>query len=316
VVVANDAVALFDLTAVPPVHVGNDITTNGVVRDYERLADAMVLTDSYAVVLGATNSGADWQADIYAISTGSLQKVRTIQGPGQPHDIDRSADGQVVVIRTTEHVVVIKSPLAAQLQRWDIASPSLEFKRDATGLQYDSIAVTRKWAEPSSGGPLVTRHYAVALARDPDPILDPNDPNIILSAADTARLDVIDLTLTVGMAAQWRLDDDNTEPVLPSSLRMLPGGQMVSVCSVGAPYDDDPNTMPISELLAGTDAFVFDLRGQTGGGPLVGKVFQCERQGWPQVTSDPMEAIPVRSVSLSRSLALEEGYIHTIEIIP
>jgi hypothetical protein len=317
VVVANDAVALLNLTAVPPTHVGNDITTNGVVRDYERLADAMVLTDSYAVVLGATNSGADWQADIYAISTGSLQKVRTIQGPGQPHDIDRSADGQVVVIRTTEHVVVIKSPLAPQLQRWDVASPSLEFKRDATGLQYDSIAVTRKWAEQSSGGPLVTRHYAVALARDPDPILDPNDPNIILSAADTARLDVIDLTLTVGMAAQWRLDDDNTEPVLPSSLRMLPGGQMVSVCSVGAPYDLDPN-LPTTPVLEGTDAFVFDLRGQSGGGPMVGQVFQCERQGWPQVSSDPMEAIPVRSVSLSRNLTqnAHDGWIHTIEIVP
>lgn len=92
---------------------------------------------------------------------------------------------------------------------------------------------------------------------------------------------------------------------------------MVSVCSVGAPWDQNPNTMPINELLAGTDAFVFDLRRQTNG-DMIGNVFQCERQGWPQVGSDPMESIPLRSVSLSRKTLAgpEEGYIHTIEIVP
>lgn len=318
-VVANDAVTLLDLTSVPAAHVGTDITTNGVTRDYAKLADALVLTDTYAVTLGAINGGADWQADVYQISSSALTKVHTLQGTGQAHDIDRSSDGEIVVIRTTEHVVVLKNPLTSPIQRTDVVSPSLGFQRDNNGLQSDSIVVSRKWAEQSSGGPMVVRHYAVALARDPDPIIDPNNPNVVLSMADTARVDAIDLTFGPHVEASWRLDDDNDDAtVLPASLRMLPGGQMVSVCAVGAPYDQDPNTMPTNDLLAGTDAFVFDLRGQTGGGPIIGDVFQCERQGWPSVSSSPMEAIGVRSVSLSRSLiqGTHNGFIHTIEIIP
>lgn len=310
VVVADDAVALFDLTAVPPAHRGTDITTNGVVRDYAELADALVVTDTYAVALGAINGGADWQADIYAISTAGLTKVHTLTGTGQPHDIDRSADGRVVVLRSTQHVVVIKNPLSTPIQRWDLASPSNVLTRAGSGLQYDSIAVSRKWGEGPSGGQQVVRQYAVALARDPNPANG--------SLPNTARVDVIDLVSTppvlVSTGTWWLGTASSPAPVEPSSLRMLPGGQMVSVCSVGAPWDQNPNTMPTVDLLAGTDAFVFDLRRQANG-DMIGKVFQCERQGWPQVSSDPMEAIPVRSVSLSRNLSLEEGYIHTIEII-
>lgn len=87
---------------------------------------------------------------------------------------------------------------------------------------------------------------------------------------------------------------------------------MVSVCSVGAPWVLDPND-PNTPVLDGTDAWVFDLRADASGTP-IGSVFHCERQGWPQVTSDPLEAIGVRSVSLSRDLSIERGFIHTIEI--
>jgi hypothetical protein len=312
VVVADDAVALFDLTAVPPAHRGTDITTNGVVRDYANLTDALVVTDTYAVTLGAINGGADWQADVYAISSTGLTKVHTLTGVGQPHDIDRSSDGRVVVLRTTQHVVVIKNPLASPLARWDIPSPSNALTRAGNGLQYDSIVVSRKWGEGPSGGPQVVRQYAVVLARDPNPANG--------ALPDTARVDVIDLVSTppalVSSGTWWLGTGSSPAAVQPASLRMLPGGQMVSVCSVGDPWDQDPNTMPTNDLLAGTDAFVFDLRRQSNG-DMIGNVFQCERTGWPHVSSDPMESIPLRSVSLSRNLTddAHDGWIHTIEII-
>lgn len=70
------------------------------MRDCAKLADAMVVTDTYAVTLDAINGGADGQADVYAISTGGLARKHTLQGNGQPHDIDRSSDGRTELNRT------------------------------------------------------------------------------------------------------------------------------------------------------------------------------------------------------------------------
>lgn len=311
VVVATDVVALFDLIGATPALVGADYTSNSVPRSYATLADSVVLTDTYAVTLGATATG--WQADVYSISTSALTKVHTLTGTGQPHDIDRSADGIFVAIRTTEDVVIIKNPLNGTLDRTDIPSPSGPLVLNSGNFQYDSIVVTRKWSVGGSGGFSLPRQYAAVIARDVSPF-------------PTARVDIIDL-YHAGSSSPYNVTSIDLpakagEPgnVVPASLKLLPGGRGVSVSTVGSPYNVDPESLVgTPDLEQGTDAWLISLEDTptvTNPPTPKGIVYQCEREGYPHACTDPLEASAARAISLSSAPSINEGYIHTVQINP
>lgn len=308
VVVADDVVALFDLINATPTLVDADYTTNSVSRDYSTLADSLVVTDSYAVTLGATAGG--WQADVYSISTGAMTKLHSLTGTGQPHDIDRSADGIYVAIRTTEDVVLVKNPLNVTLDRTDISSPSGPLVLNSGNFQYDSIVVTRKWGVGGAGGFSLPRQYAAVIARGASP-------------QSTARVDLIDL-YHAGSSSRFNVTSIDLpakagEPgnVVPASIKLLPGGRGVTVCAVGAPFNLNPEAMATGDVIVGTDAWLISLEDThtvTTPPTPAGVVFQCEREGYPRGCTDPLEASAARAISLSSLQSGNRGLVHTIQI--
>jgi hypothetical protein len=312
VVVANDVVALFDLINSTPALVGAEYTSNNVPREYATLADSVALTDTYAVTLGSTSTG--WQADVYSISTSTFSKVHTLTGTGQPHDIDRSADGIFVAIRTTEDVIIIKNPLNTTLDRTDIPSPSGPLVLNSGNFQYDSLVVTRKWSVGNLP-PLISlpRQYLAVIARDVSPF-------------PTARVDIIDL-YHAGSSSPYNVTSIDLpakagEPgnVVPASIKLLAGGRGLSVSTVGSPYNVDPESLVgTPDLELGTDAWLISLEDTTTittPPTPKGVVFQCEREGYPHDCTDPLEASAARAISLSSTQSGNTEFIHTVQINP
>lgn len=309
VVTGTDVVALIDLTQ--PTPTVSKVFTVGIQREYGTLADSVLLTDTHALVVGNYAGLVGWQADVYEIASGSLVHKTTFTGTGQVHDVDKGAENDRFVLRTTDHVVVLGDLAATPIPRVDVASQSLPLAYSGTTSVFDSVIVSRRWTvniAPPPGFSLVPRQFAVAVAAELNPP----------SGVPAVRVDIIDLTWTSSapsIVLSELFSDVNQAGVKPGAVQLIPGGQGVVVRTTAAPHDVNPNTDPNAP--SGEDTWILSLLDpQPGVGPL-GAVFQYEGQGFAQGGADALDIGWTPAVSVTHrvdSFGNELGYIHTILI--
>lgn len=316
VVCADGVVALIDLTAGPSA-VWGEWRDLDAERVYENLADSLVVTNTQAVTLASErgNPSGQWQADVFDIApghSGGLVLKRSEIGPGAPHDIERSFDGQTVVVRSQQHVVFLDDidRDANEIGRFDHASPSDPLSV-TFGLNHESVIVSRPWVVPVLQGQPGDgkRHFAATLGHDAG------------QAVDATRVEIFDLTpLTLTQAQAPTLvhtevlfDIAQGGGATPGSIVLHPGGQTFLVRCNAAPHDVDPENPPANyDPATGEDVWYFSLRDDT-----LGSVFQYEMTASPRSASDPTDVARYASVSISSHFTQflgDNGYVHAIEI--
>lgn len=299
VVSAGGVVALIDLTVSPAVIRGEYVDT-AAVRQYDLLADSLVLTNSQAVTLASTGGQTAWKADVFDVSAAGLTWKYGAADAGQPHDLDRAVDGQTVVLRTREDVVVLDDIhlVAGSITKTSIPSPSGRLSTfDAT---FDSVIVSRAWVKivpngAPGGGP---RHYAAAIGRE------------TVQGVPGTRVDIVDLTLAVPdiVHSELIVDSNYTEGAWPSSIRLRPGGQGFAVRCNAAPHNINPDSPPPGyDSATGEDVWFFTLHDP------VGSIFQYEMTSSPLAISDPVDVgrSAVVNIASPYSQTQDTGYIQT-----
>jgi hypothetical protein len=299
VVSAGGVVALVDLTVSPAVIRGEYVDSTAV-RQYDLLADSLVLTNSQAVTLASTGGQTAWKADVFDVSAAGLTWKDGVTGAGQPHDLDRAVDGQTVVLRTREHIVVLDDIHLGQSSIVKTFIPSPSGRLSTFDATFDSVIVSRAWVKivpngAPGGGP---RHHAAAIGRE-----------TVLGIAGT-RVDIVDLTLASPdiVHSELILDTNYAGGAWPSSIRLRPGGQGFAVRCNAEPHDIDPDNPPSGYNSAtGEDVWFFTLHDP------VGSIFQYEMTSSPLAISDPLDVgrSAVVNIASPYSQTQDTGYIQT-----
>jgi hypothetical protein len=299
VVSAGGVVALIDLSVSPAVVRGEYVDTSAA-RQYDLQADSLVVTNTQAVTLAATGGQSAWKADVFDVSSTALTWKYGANGSTQPHDIDRSVDGQTVVLRTLADIVVIDDIhlAAGSITTTPLSSPSGRLSTFDT--TFDSVVVSRAWVKPvpdgmPGGGP---RHYAAAIGRE------------TVQGVPGTRVDIVDLTLAAPAIVHSELivDVNYSGGAWPSSIQLRPGGQSFAVRCNAAPHDIDPDNPPSGyDPATGEDVWFFTLHDP------VGSIFQYEMTSSPLAISDPVDVgrSAVVNIASPYSQTQDTGYIQT-----
>jgi hypothetical protein len=147
IVSADGVVAMIDLTESPAL-IRGELRDLDAERSYEALADSLVVTNTHFVALSAErgNPSGAWQADVFDVASGhsgGMVLKYTANGTGHPHDLARSNDGETVVIRSREAIVILHDidEEAGSISRWDKVSPSGLL--DSFVPVHDTVVVSR-----------------------------------------------------------------------------------------------------------------------------------------------------------------------------
>jgi hypothetical protein len=271
------------------------------LREFVLLADSLVVTNSQVVALAADVDQQHWKADVIDISTTaptSFSLMRTESGLGQAHDLARSNDGLTVVIRTTEHIVIIDKINLGVGQIVTTSIPSHSGRLSTFETTFDSVIVSRARVEPllypQTGN--ASFHHAVAIGHD------------VSQAVPGTRVEIVDLGVSPPVIVHTEVIRDTTWPggALPSSIQLRQGGQGFAVRCNAAPHDIDPDSPPPGhDPTTGEDVWFFTLLSP------VGSVFQYDMTHSQLAISDPMELGRRAVVNVSSPYLGDAGHVQT-----
>lgn len=271
------------------------------LRQFDYLADSLVVTDTQIVALAADMDLQHWKADVIDISTTaptSFTWKMTESGTGQAHDLARSNDGLTVVLRTTASIVVIDKINLSAPSMVTTTIPSSSGRLSTFEPTFDSVVVSRAWVEPlpypQTGN--ASFHYAVAIGHD------------VSQAIPGTRVEIVDLGTSPPAIVHTEVIRDTGWPdgALPSSVQLRQGGQGFAVRCNAAPHNIDPDSPPVGyDPASGEDIWFFTLLTP------IGSVFQYEMTHSPLAVSDPVDLGRRAVVNVSSPYLGDSGHIQT-----
>ncbi|MCC7173121.1 MAG: hypothetical protein IT459_21915 [Planctomycetes bacterium] len=255
VVSATNIVGVYALTA--PVRAVGSVSVNGN-RNYRVQADSLVVSNSRAVVIATSNSllnPGEAFIDVISIDSELAPKVeRSWAGDANyAHDLAIDEDGEIAVVSTKGHMVVLKqlSSMSGQTGGSITSVPVVCLPNDEVGAWQrdsttswasDSIEIVKRFVAqiPYGSNENGVKHYAVMVGSD-------------LSVPKRGTLSVVDLEDASMVAIDTYVADAVYKTLL---VDVAVSGQQV-LTRASAPPDEDGSIAPLFE--DGRDWCTFSL---------------------------------------------------------